>query len=179
MVCLPVGRRAAVSWSGIWIKGGLAVALVAAIPLVLRAAPQRPVSSALPAETQSFAAICKDNVVEDSRPDPAWVLASYDNDNCRAPVLPAPLNGRTATRARIVAGMAAAKLYAGRAQAFESCITGFVALRQTQKAAPLSKSFLLVETHRVLVSEKNRKQAAARIAAAINAFNAYGSDCAD
>jgi hypothetical protein len=168
------------SW---WIKGGVAVALLAAIaaPLVLRAAPQRRSQPPVPppAAGQSFAAVCKDDVALDGRPDPAWVLASYENDNCRAPVMPVALDGSTATRAQIVAGMAAAKRYTGGAQAFEKCIADAVAFRKARTGTPAGKSFVLVETHRMLVSEKNRKQAAARMAAAINAFNEYGSDCAD
>jgi hypothetical protein len=158
-----------------------ALLAAAAVPLVLRAAPppvprrtvQAPLSGA------SFAAICKNNAVADSRPDPAWVLASYENDNCRAPAMPATLDGTKATRAQIVAGMAAVTRYAGRAQAFEKCIANAVALRKTQTGAATGRSFLLVETHRMLVSEKNRKQADARIAAAINAFNEFGSECAE
>lgn len=165
------------SRSGKWIMAGLAVALVAALPIALRAAsepvPQRTVT--VPLSGNAFAALCKDSVVEDGRPDPAWVLASYENDNCRAPAMPAALDGARATRAQIVAGMAAVALYTGKAQAFEKCITHAVALRKTQ----VGRSFLLVETHRMLVSEKNRKQATARMAAAINTFNEYGSECAE
>jgi hypothetical protein len=170
------------SRTGWWITGGLAVALAAALPLVLRAAlqpvPQR-IVPALPAAGASFAAICKDDVVEDSRADPAWVLASYEGDNCLGAVMPVALDGRTATRAQIMAGMAAVKLHAARSQAFERCVADFVALRKTRGDTPAGKSFLLVETHRILASEKNRKQAAARMAAAINAFNEYGSECAE
>lgn len=161
--------------SGVWIMSGLAV-LAAALPLVLRAAPQPPPPAAA-AKDQVFAALCKDGVVEESRPDPAWVLASYEGDNCRAPVMPTALNGRTATHAQIMAGMAAVADHAGRARAFEACVANAAVLRKT--AATASKSFLLVETHRILVSEKNRRLAASRMAAAINAFNAYGSECAE
>jgi hypothetical protein len=156
---------------------GLAVALVVALPIVLRAAPE-PVPQRTASVSPSgiaFAALCKDGVVADGRPDPVWVLASYEDDNCRAPAMPVALDGARATRAQIVAGMAAVALYTGRAQAFEKCVTNAVAVRKTQAG----KSFLLVETHRMLVSEKNRKQAAARMAAAINAFNEFGSECAE
>ena len=166
------------SRSGRWILGGSAAVLVAVLPLVLRAAPQR--ATPLPAQPpagQSFAAICKDNVVADVRPDPAWVLASYDGDNCRAPAMPVPPDGRRATREQITAGMAAVTLHAVRAQAFERCVSGAVA--KARSATPAGRSFLLVETHRILASEKNRKRAALQMAAAINAFNAYGSDCAE
>ena len=165
------------SRTGWWITGGLAVALVAPLPLVLRAAPPPP-AAAPPAARRTFDALCKDGVVAESRPDPAWLLASYDGDNCRAPAMPAALDGRSATRAQITAGMAAVKAYAAKAEAFEKCVTGFVAVAKTQGAAP-GKSFLPVETHRILVSVKNRKLAAARMAAAINAFNEYGSECAE
>jgi hypothetical protein len=165
-----------VSRTGWWITSGLVVALVAPLPFVLHAAP--PPAIRPPSAGKTFDALCKDDVVAASRPDPAWLLASYAGDNCRAPAMPAALNGRTATRAQITAGMAAVKAYAAKAEAFETCVAGFVAVAKTRGAAP-GKSFLLVETHRVLVSEKNRKLAAARMAAAINAFNEYGSECAE
>lgn len=180
MVCLWMGRHVVVSRTGWWITGGLAVALAAAVPLVLRAAPpQQSFARTPPAAGQAFAALCQDDVVEDSRPDPAWVLASYEGDNCRAPAMPAPPDGRTATRAQIVAGMAAVTLYTGRSQAFEKCVADVVALRKTQTGTAADRSFLLVETHRILISEKNRKRAASRMAAAINAFNEFGSECAE
>ena len=168
-----------VSQSGRWILGGSAAVLVAALPLVLRAAPQSatPLAAPPPAAGQTFAALCKDSVVADVRPDPAWVLASYDGDNCRAPAMPLPPDGRRATREQITASMAAVTLYAARAQAFERCVSGAVA--KVRPATPAGRSFLLVETHRILASEKNRKRAALQMAAAINAFNEYGSDCAE
>ena len=180
MICLPRGGLVVVSRAGWWITGGLAVALAAALPLVPRAAPQRLLSVGLsPVAGQSFAATCKDDVVADSRPDPAWTLASYEGDDCRAPAMPVAPNGRFATRIQITAGMASVTAYAWLSRTFEKCVSGFVASRRARGTAPAGKSFLLVETHRILASEKNRRQAASRMAAAIIAFNAYGSDCAD
>jgi len=160
-----------------WIAGLGAIALSAAIPLTLRAAPENPRPVAAVSPGTNFA-ICKDGTVDAGRPDPVWVLASYDGDNCRAPALPPRIDGRNAPREKIVAAMAAAKNYDDRAQAFERCIADFVVLRKARGPAT-DKSFLLVENHRQLVSEKNRKLAAARLASAIDAFNAFGSECAE
>lgn len=163
--------------SGVWIMGGLAATLVAVLPLVPRAAPQPVLPRPVLLADQSFAALCKDGVVVDSRPDPAWLLASYEGDNCRAPAMPTVPNGRAANREVILAGMAAVKAHAAQSRVFEKCITDFIALHKGPSLH--GKSFALVETHRILTSEKNRKLAASRMAAAINAFNEYGSDCAD
>lgn len=149
-----------------WSRIGLAVVLLGA-PAALQAAPRI---------AQTFAAICSDTTLLQSPPDPAWVLASYDGDNCRAPALPPLLDGARARREQVTAAMAGVKLYAVRAQAFEHCLAGAIAARKGQARA---RSFQRVETHRILVSEKNRRLAAARMAAAIDAFNAYGSECTE
>lgn len=158
-----------------WTAGLGAIALSAMIPLALRAAPETPRPSAAVSPNTNFA-ICKDGTADAGRPDPGWVLASYDGDNCRAPTLPPRLDGRNAPREKIVAAMAAAKRYDTSAHAFERCIADVVAAR---KGRVTEKSFLLVENHRQLVSEKNRRLAAAQLAAAIDAFNAFGSECAE
>jgi len=170
----PTGGELSVRHWG-WIAGLGAIALCAAVPLALRAAPQAsaPVIAAIP---ETNFAICKDGTADAGRPDPAWVLASYDGDNCRAPPLPPRLDGRNAPREKIVAAMAVAKRYDASAHAFERCIADVVAAR---KGRVTDKSFLLVENHRQLVSEKNRRLAAAQLAAAIDAFNAFGSECAE
>ena len=74
--------------------------------------------------------------------------------------------------------MAAGKRYAALSDAFLKCIGDFVAARRAQPATPAGKSFLLVENHRVFVSEKNKKKIDTQVAAEIEAFNAYGSECA-
>jgi hypothetical protein len=184
-----MGRRTAVSGSGEWKQLWLAAVLLAAVgasailfvgPLLpVKAAPVRqPQQAARPAlaADQAFAAICSANPVEDTASDPAWLAASFEKDNCWAPRPPVPLNGYTATRPQIVAAMVAVKTYLARADAFQKCIGNVVASRKA--AAGASKSFFLVETHRVLVSEKNKKKASGEMDAAINAFNEYGSECA-
>lgn len=172
----PTGGELSVRHWG-WISGLGAIALCAAVPLALRAAPQAPRPVAAVAPDTNFA-ICKDGVADAGRPDPAWVLASYDGDNCRAPALPPRLDGRSAPRDKIVAAMAAKKRYDTSADAFERCIADAIVLRKA-RGAVTDKSFLLVENHRMLVSEKNRRLAAAQLAAAIDAFNAFGSECAE
>jgi hypothetical protein len=154
----------------------VAAALTAAIALDARTAPL-PQAAPAPAPREAFAAICAADALQDTRTDPAWVLASYEGDHCQAPVMPAALNGRTATREEIVVGMQAAKLFAARSEAFQKCISTFVAARRPQASASAERSFRLVENHRIQVSEKNRKKANAQIAAAIEAFNAFGSEC--
>jgi hypothetical protein len=143
------------------------------------AAPERkPVAALAPAVPAAadtpFTNICTANAAAAPKPEPAWVSASFENDRCWAPKMPAPVDGYTASREEVVAAMAAAKNYARQAGAYEKCIGDFVASRAGKT---MSRSFLLVENHRVLASERNRQTADSRARAAIEAFNEYGSEC--
>ena len=182
-----------VSRSNVWKKAGLGAALLAVIAApgalyAVRAAPERlPLAdrSALPAQVAAgkpFAAVCKAGEIADSRPDPAWVGASFAHDNCWAPRMPAAMDGATAKREQIVAGMAAEKSYLAQSDAYQKCIADFVAFRKAQadKAnKPADGPLVVIECHRIFVAQENKKKAADRIKVAINAFNEYGSECPD
>ena len=170
-----------------WKKAGLGAVLLAAIAvppalLVARAAPQ-PLPSTLPRQVAAgkpFAAVCKAGEIADSRPDPAWVGASFAHDGCWAPRMPAPLDGATAKREQIVAGMAAEKSYLAQSDAYQKCIADFVAFRKAQTAGkPVDAPLFVIETHRIFIAQENKKKAADQIKVAINAFNEYGSECPD
>jgi hypothetical protein len=174
-------------WKQIGTGAALLVAITAAgALLVARAAPERPsvrnVSISRLANGQSFAPVCKANEITDSRPDPAWVGASFAGDNCRAPPVPAPVNGFTASRAQVVASMAAMKSYTAASDAFQRCISDFVAARRAQadkNKKPITMSLVIIENHRIIASENNKKKVANQVRVAINAFNEYGSECPD
>jgi hypothetical protein len=161
----------------------LAAVLGAATLLAFGATPRAPAAAPTPtsatkaASEKPFTAICSANVGEDTSRDPAWVSASFENDRCVAPAMPARLDGTSARREEIVAAMAAGKRYAALSGAFQKCIGDFVAARRAQANTQAGKSFVLVENHRVFVSEKNRKRVDNQVAAEIEAFNAYGSEC--
>jgi hypothetical protein len=160
------------------------VLTVAASPelFAVRAAPDpKPLPDARPtaaAPTQSaeevFAAICREGVVE-SRRDPAWLSQSYLGDNCQAPRTPAVIDGTTASREEIVAGMAAAKRYAAAADNFQKCVSDFVAARSADR--PLTPAQVIIQNYRIQVAEKNKEVTTNQMHAAIMAFNKYGSDC--
>ena len=165
------------------IGAGLVVAAaVAGALFVARASPgPSPVaikSPALPPGDKPFARICKSDALADARPTPAWVGASFAGDNCRAPVMPAAINGFTASREQVVAGMEAQRRYAAASEKFERCVQDFVATRKAQAGPkPISASLVIIENHRIAASQRNRKLVSARVATAINNFNEYGSDC--
>jgi len=173
-----------------WSKTALAAAvlLLAATPEflhVVKAAPE-PVRlplgavSRAPSDTR-FKPVCRGDEVLDSRPDPAWVSQSFNKDNCRAPLLPAALDGFSATREQVVAAMAEAKRYAAAADEFQRCVSDFVAAHRARSAPgpTLTPSQVIIENHRILVSQRSKERAAAQVRVAINAFNEYGSDCPD
>jgi hypothetical protein len=161
----------------------VAIAATGAL-LVARASPEpqpvRAASISKLADGKAFAPICKTNEVTDSRPDPAWVGASFADDNCRAPAIPPKVNGFTASREQVVAAMAAMKRYAAASDAFQRCVQDFVAARRADKIKkPMNMSLVVIENHRIIASENNKKKVADQVKVAINAFNEYGSGCAE
>jgi hypothetical protein len=128
------------------------------------------------AAEETFAAICREGVVE-SRRDPAWVGQSYLGDNCQAPPMPAVIDGASASREKIQAGMAAAKRYAAQAEIFQKCVGDFVAARNAGSSRPLTPAQVIIQNYRVQVSQKSKETAASQMDMAIMAFNKYGSDC--
>jgi hypothetical protein len=129
-----------------------------------------------------FAGICKASDVVDTRPDPAWVGASFAHDNCTAPAMPAPVDGLTASREQIVAGMVAVKRYAAASDVFQRCISDFLVARKTQTdetKKPMDAVLTILENHRIAASERDKKKFSDLVKVAINNFNAFGSGCDD
>jgi hypothetical protein len=145
-------------------------------PAALEPAPLPPVLPAQPV-LKTFAAVCRDDAVVNRKPDPAWVRQSYIGDNCEAPSQPAVIDGYTASREKIVAGMAAAKSYAAAAESFRKCVSGFVATRKADSLRAMTPSQVIIQNHRILASEKSQETVTAQMNMAIMAFNSYGSDC--
>lgn len=167
-----------------WKTIALAVAVLApaAAPQLLhetRAVPQVPAVplGAVPAAGKTFAATCRGDQVLDLRPDPAWVSQSFAGDRCAAPPMPAPIDGASASRAAVVAAMARAKSYEAASERFQRCVGDYVAARRAAK--PLSEAELVIENHRMLVSQRASERAQAQANAIVDAFNEYGSECAD
>ena len=146
-----------------------------------QAAAAENISFAPAPKSRAFPGTCSvtDGVAADSRPDPAWVNASYENDQCWAPALPARLSGVTASREAIMAYTAAEKRYDAGAAAFQRCIQHFVSARSAQRKQSLDAAFVTIENHRILASSNNQKKLSDQVALAVMQFNAYGSDCPD
>jgi hypothetical protein len=164
---------------GIGLVLGAAVAAAGAM-VVVQAFPEPVTLSRPPAGDKPFARICKSDEALDARPTPAWVGASFANDNCRAPKMPALVDGFAASREQVVASMNAAKHYVAASDAFERCVQNFVASRKAQagkSGKPVSMSLIVIENHRITASQRNRKLASARVNTVINKFNEYGSEC--
>lgn len=170
-----------------WTKIAVAAVALAAAPELLHVVNAAPEPARPPAFTQAprdpvkrFAPVCRGDEILDSRPDPRWVGESFNDDHCRAPRLPAALNGAAATREQVVAAMEDAKRYAAAADAFQQCVSDFVAARKARAASggkSISATEAIIENHRILVSQRSKETAAAQARVAINAFNRYGSDC--
>jgi len=126
---------------------------------------------------ETFAPACRDDEVLKRPPDPAWVGQSFLGDQCQAPPQPRVIDGYTASREQIVAGMAAAKNYAAAAEGFQRCIGNFVAARKAGGGRSLTPTQVIIQNHRILVSQRSEQTVASRMNMSIMAFNSYGSDC--
>jgi hypothetical protein len=170
-----------------WRKIALGIALLAAVaaPAALHAvtAPVRETQiSPAKQAAKAFVPVCKAAEVVDTRPDPAWVRASFANDHCQAPDLPAPIDGYSASREAVVAGMTVTKNYMAKADAYQRCVGDFIALEKSQAQKhnrPIDAMLVLIENHRIAASQANEKKADTLIKIAINAFNELGSECPD
>jgi hypothetical protein len=165
---------------------GAAFLVVIASPEILHVAIASPApkpAAAQPASANTFVPTCSANqVAVDTRPDPAWVGASFAHDDCWAPALPAQINGASATRPQIVAAMAASKRYAVQATAYQKCISDFVVARRAaadKVKKPIEVALVTIEDHRIAASENNKKKVAALTGNAVEAFNEFGSQCDD
>ena len=178
-----------VSGLGLGASIGLALAACGGL-LAVHAAPEKPagqtaaqISFAPKPKQQTFSATCNLEQGEaDTRPDPAWVNASFAHDNCWAPALPARLNGLTASREMVVAYAAAEKRYDAAAGAYQRCIQHFVSARMAeaeQRKQTLAVALVTIENHRVATSQADEKKMSGQVAAAVTQFNAFGSDCPD
>ena len=165
---------------------GAAFIMVIASPEILHVAIASPAPK--PAATQAatantFVPTCSaSQVVVDTRPDPAWVGASFAHDDCWAPAIPAAINGASATREQIVAAMDASKRYSVQAAAYQKCISDFVVARRAaadKVKKPIDVALVTIEDHRIAASENNKKKVAALTGNAIEAFNEFGSQCDD
>ena len=170
-------------------KSGLALAVLlalAAAPELIHAgyaASEKSPARAAPKPTAAaFKPSCLANALADTRPDPAWVSASYERDACVAPVMPQPPDGAGATREKIVAAMARMKDYSAAADGFQQCIARYLADRRAQalhSATPMPAWLPILENHRILAAQKNKERGESLMRSSIEAFNAPGSECAD
>ncbi|HKU53917.1 MAG TPA: hypothetical protein VJP60_01020 [Rhizomicrobium sp.] len=152
------------------VAGAGALFVARASPELGPVAANRVAIKAPPAGGKPFARICKSDEAVDARPSPAWVGARYAGDNCRAPNMPAAIDGFTASREQVVAGMEAEKRYAAASDAFERCIQDFVMARKflaERSGQPVNMPVAIIENHRIIASQRNRKIVSARINAAI------------
>lgn len=151
-----------------------------------RAAPERrpalPTPAVQQASNDAFVPTCKAGEVIDTRPDPAWVGASFANDNCAAPLIPARLDGYTASGAQINGAITAEKKYEGAAKTYQRCIQDYVTARSTQaqkRKMSLDANLVTIENHRITTSQADIKKAYALMALEVDEFNELGSECPD
>lgn len=151
-----------------------------------RAAPERrpalPTPPVQQAAGDSFVPTCKAAEVVDTRPDPAWVGASFANDNCAAPVIPARFDGYTASFAKVSGAVAAEKKYETQAKAYQRCIQDYVSARSAdaqKRKMTLDSNLVTIENHRITASQADIKKAYQLLALEVDQFNELGSECPD
>jgi hypothetical protein len=133
------------------------------------------------APADSFAATCTTTETIDFRPEREWVGKSFANDGCVAPVVPATVDGFSASIQQIRAAMAAQKKYAADADRYQQCIYNAVAARRAQadkQKKTLDVAFVTIENHRIAANEADKLKVAAQAKETIRAYNEAGSeDC--
>jgi len=160
-----------------WIKAILPLGVLALAFVPRPAAVGTPAPApAKPAAEAAFTTICRDGELPVSRPDPAWTQTNFGNDSCHLAPVPAAINGASVPREKIVAAMTEGKRYEAAADAFDHCVSNFVAAH-ARGANRLTSAQAIIENHRLLAGQKSRQAAAAQVRAAIEAFNEYGIDC--
>jgi hypothetical protein len=172
---------------GIGVGAGLLV--VAVVSGIVTAAidgrgrlPSRADSLTQLASGKPFPATCKTSDLGDTRPELDWIRTSFADDSCPAPRTPLPVDGFTASREQIVAAMAATKRYAAASDAFQRCISDFLAARNAQSdkdGKPADAVLAILENQRIAASERSKKRVVYEVKAAIDNFNEYGSECPD
>ena len=78
--------------------------------------------------------------------------------------------------------MARMKRYGAEADSFQRCIVNYLSQRRAQAArtgATLPAWLPILENHRILASQKNKERGQSLMRSSIEAFNAWGSECAD
>jgi hypothetical protein len=165
---------------------GLAFLVVIASPEILHVAIAAPAPKPTPAQAakaDTFVPTCSANqVAVDTRPDPAWVGASFAHDDCWAPAFPKQIDGAHSTRAQIVAAMAASQRYNLQANVYQKCIADFVAARRAaadKVHKPIDVALVTIEDHRIAASENNKAKVKAITGNEVEAFNEFGSQCDD
>ena len=160
-------------------KIAMVVASAAILALVGPVSPQPAAASFIPPRiAASFTAICRTG--DAGRPDPAWMRQSFEHDDCRLPEEPPVVDGTTASRDQLMAGLAAAKRFAAATERYQTCISAYLTQRKQaaeRTAKPMKASFVAIETHRMIASEASKKRVWNRITMAVDTFNAEGSEC--
>ena len=146
------------------------------------AAPGAPSFQPKTTASQSFAPTCSaDPQKQDTRVEPAWVGQSYAGDGCTAPSLPKFVDGFAASRAEVLASMAAQKKYIVQADAYQQCIANYVAARRAAADRGVKKmdvALVTIENHRLAAAETSKQKVADQVKLTIAAFNDAGSnDC--
>ena len=165
--------------------GFVGVLAVSGAFLVAHAAPEpgKPAQS-FPSGSKAaktFDATCSANEQVDSRPDPKWVGESFAGDNCVAPSLPKRLDGYGASLTQVKTGIALQKKYAVAADAYQRCISRFVASRKVESGSGkkfMDVAMVTIENHRVAASETAKRLSAAQLQVSVRQYNEAGSeDC--
>jgi alpha-beta hydrolase superfamily lysophospholipase len=103
----------------------------------------------------------------------AGAVPSFAQDTCPEPPIPTVVDGSTATRDQLVAGIAAVKAYIAASDTYQSCINDYVTAAKAQAdkdKKPMDKAIIQTEGDRVTANQNNKQKVGDAINVSIGAF---------
>jgi alpha-beta hydrolase superfamily lysophospholipase len=103
----------------------------------------------------------------------AGAVPAFAEDTCQAPPIPAVVDGNSATRDQLVAGIAAVKGYISASDTYQACIADYLAVAKTQAdkdKKPVDPALVQAEGDKVTANQNNKQKVGDAINVSIGAW---------
>jgi hypothetical protein len=103
----------------------------------------------------------------------AGAVPAFAEDSCPVPPTPTVVDGATATREQLVAGIAAVKSYIAASDTYQACLTDYVKDQQAQAAKdkkPMDPALIQLEGDKGTASQNSKQTVGDAINVSIGAY---------
>lgn len=103
----------------------------------------------------------------------AGAVPAFAEDSCAVPPVPAVVDGSSATRDQLVAGIAAVKGYIAQSDTYQACIADYLAVAKTQAdkdKKPVDPALVQAEGDKVTANQNSKQKVGDAINASIGAW---------